>query len=484
MKKYAKIASVLVGLLAFNMFSEYKVMAKPKTQEKIHLLKDLGSYKTYNSVSFGNHTVEKADVEGKVAVKGNFIGPTASETRSFDIAAAYEGNTNITGEQILDKSNPVFLLGGDALKENGKEVNVLAGVGVTKNEKISNKFTVGIGGLGLQERSENEILSTFEQIKNDINEKINSFSNVKVGVGSTLNHASAGITESLDNPRILVNKERRDLEIFDVNGDDKDVFRIPNLDNYDAMIIYSNAKIINFNHNFFYEGISSPIDSKNPIMKKIAHKIIWVFPNATTINQKAIDVIGSVVAPNAILNINGGAYNGQVYANEIDQKGGGQIHNFLFNWDVVDNLLPKGQIEIIKKSEDGVTLLPNAEFEIIYEDGSTFKKITDGEGKLVFENLLPGKYVITETKAPEGFELNELNKFEFEITKDNLVVTKTIENKKIVKPTPLNGRLVIEKIDAADGKALEGAEFEVYKGKAIVGKGTTNKEGKLDISNL
>ncbi|MGL4740143.1 MAG: collagen-binding domain-containing protein, partial [Sarcina sp.] len=458
MKKYAKIASVLVGLFAFNLISDYKVIATPKNQEKLQVLKDLGNYRTYNSVSFGNHTVEKADVEGKVAVKGNFIGPTAKDTMTFDIAAAYEGNTNITGEQILDKSNPVFLLGGDAIREEGKEVNVLAGVGVTKSPEISSKFTVGIGGLGIQERAENEILSTFTQIKNDINNKLSSFSNVKVGTGNVLNHASSGITESLDNNKILVNRDGRDLETFDVKGDDGDVFRIPNLDNYNAMIIYSNAKIVNFNHNFFYEGIFSPIDSKNPIMKKIAHKIIWVFPNATTINQKAVDVIGSVVAPNALLNINGGAYNGQVYANEIDQKGGGQIHNFLFDWDIVDNLLPKGSIEIIKLSDDGTTLLPDAEFEIKYEDGTSFIKKTDKDGRLIFEGLLPGKYIVTEIKAPEGYELNKVNEFEFEITKENLVITKKVENKKIVKPTPLNGRLVIEKVDVDGGAALEGAE--------------------------
>ena len=78
---------------------------------------------------------------------------------------------------------------------------------------------------------------------------------------------------------------------------------------------------------------------------------------------------------------------------------------------------------------------------------------TDAHGQIKLTNLLPGTYVLTEVKAPDGYVIEKA------VT--NVVIGSggdaqsiTIKNKKL-------GGLVINKVDSVTGKPLEGVQFKI-----------------------
>ena len=101
---------------------------------------------------------------------------------------------------------------------------------------------------------------------------------------------------------------------------------------------------------------------------------------------------------------------------------------------------------------------------------------TDNTGTILLPTLDPDWYVVRETKAPEGYILDETPKT-VEV-KTNVPTVVTFENK------PLSG-IKIVKTDSETGEPLEGVSFAVSKmnGEKI-GTFKTDKEGMIYISDL
>ena len=77
-----------------------------------------------------------------------------------------------------------------------------------------------------------------------------------------------------------------------------------------------------------------------------------------------------------------------------------------------------------------------------------------------FENLVPGKYTLEETKAPEGYKTLEVT-VEVNVVA-NEVVKQEVLNEKVKEE--IKGQLEITKVDANDtNKTLAGAVFEIWK---------------------
>lgn len=63
-------------------------------------------------------------------------------------------------------------------------------------------------------------------------------------------------------------------------------------------------------------------------------------------------------------------------------------------------------VQLLKTSMDGTTILPNATFSIQnLADKSEIEATTDNSGKIIFSKLIPGDYLIKEQKAPDGFKI-------------------------------------------------------------------------------
>lgn len=90
------------------------------------------------------------------------------------------------------------------------------------------------------------------------------------------------------------------------------------------------------------------------------------------------------------------------------------------NDDVIVNKLYKGSIKVIKTDGRSKAPLPNISFQLMDEKENVLGNYkTDKKGGIHIKNLPVGKYLLKETKAPKGYELDDSVQ-EIVISKDNL----------------------------------------------------------------
>ncbi|MEC0282019.1 SpaA isopeptide-forming pilin-related protein [Terribacillus saccharophilus] len=149
-----------------------------------------------------------------------------------------------------------------------------------------------------------------------------------------------------------------------------------------------------------------------------------------------------------------------------------------------ENTLQPGIVSLIKVDKDNPDVhLANAEFRLLDNNGNIVKErlLTDGEGRIIVEDLAPGSYTFVETKAPVGYEL-DATPIEVTVEKgqrEAAVVTAVNEL------TP--GTAVLEKVDADDHTVkLEGAVFKLVndKGETIQEDLVTDDNGQIIIEDL
>lgn len=177
----------------------------------------------------------------------------------------------------------------------------------------------------------------------------------------------------------------------------------------------------------------------------------------------------------------------------------------------VPDELAKGKIRITKTDAETGKIIPSgAEFEIqaaediVTPDGTV--RVTEGtvvdtvttgqDGTAESSELYLGKYIVKETKAPEGYILN---KTEFEVTLEYAdQETEIVYGSTTVPDAPAMGRIEIVKTDSETGDLLEGAEFTVTAAEDIttpdgtvraaagdvVDTITSNKDGTAISKNL
>ena len=139
------------------------------------------------------------------------------------------------------------------------------------------------------------------------------------------------------------------------------------------------------------------------------------------------------------------------------------------------NALAKGSIEILKVDAETRQPLAGVVYRLFDANGSKIADgTTDGNGKVTFSGLKPGKYAYQEISTVSGYLLDD-TKYDFSLTSENLHVKVTREN------TPAKGSLTIRKIDATGGP-LAGAELLLETSTdgqswTEIGKVTTGADG-------
>ncbi|WP_159637234.1 SpaA isopeptide-forming pilin-related protein [Erysipelothrix anatis] len=167
------------------------------------------------------------------------------------------------------------------------------------------------------------------------------------------------------------------------------------------------------------------------------------------------------------------------------------------------NSIAKGRIEATKVDQHGKAVA-GAKFNLVGSNGTTINnKVSDVQGKMIFDNLDLGTYYLEETEVPDGLVLDK-TRHEIKIEYANqttpiVVVGKTIENK-----YQLTDVTFTKEEDTLDsffpenhGKKLEGVELglyarsDVYQGETLVwnagdlvGKRDTNSAGQVTWHNV
>ena len=146
------------------------------------------------------------------------------------------------------------------------------------------------------------------------------------------------------------------------------------------------------------------------------------------------------------------------------------------------NALAKGDIEILKVDAETRRPLAGVVYRLFDANGSKIADgTTDGNGKVTFSGLKPGKYAYQEVSTVSGYLLDD-TRYDFSLTSENLHVKVTREN------TPAKGSLTIRKIDATGGP-LAGAELLLETSAdgqtwTEVGKATTDSTGAAKWEEL
>lgn len=158
----------------------------------------------------------------------------------------------------------------------------------------------------------------------------------------------------------------------------------------------------------------------------------------------------------------------------------------------IENTLIRGTVQLTKVDKDYPDhKLTGAEF-VVYRDSNGNKELDaddellgtlteTGTGVYEMPDLIYGGYFVKETKAPEGFYLDE-NAYYFEITENGKTVTVENEAGKGFVNAPQVGSLKIIKT-SSDSK-VEGFSFRVTGPNGYSEIFTTDKNGEILIENL
>ncbi|WP_141522935.1 MSCRAMM family protein, partial [Bacillus wiedmannii] len=451
-QKIKKLSSsfIVVLLVCMNFLIHLPYKAEAATTE----LKGLGDVSYYNAIIFGDHSATSADIEGAMAVQKNM------NASSYTVLAAATGANNLAGATWVEEGYPSLLLGGQFTKAGTGQVIIQDGtVAMTKDGDPEGAMKSSYDRISYKGQA--EIDAKFKEFRKDVNSVIEDAGQLhtdKPKPGMTF-----GIGEDVKNPNIYVSSGQNGKKTFDV----KDVF-LPNVSNKDFIVIHSDAEEVNFGGGailydttdkggFTLVNTSQAYDP-NSFFTELASKVIWVFPNATKITTKGYGVVGSVFAPNAVVETKGGSINGQAFVGGLHQRDGFEVHNFKFNWPKWKKpAAEKGNLQIKKVDEnDENIVLKDAKFDVIDKDNNVVATVTTNEKGIAEVKDLPfGDYFVKEISAPEGYIKVDTP---VKVTIDNTnIIEFVMKNTKKVE----NGQFKLLKKDSESGQLLPGAKFDV-----------------------
>ena len=141
-----------------------------------------------------------------------------------------------------------------------------------------------------------------------------------------------------------------------------------------------------------------------------------------------------------------------------------------------DTPTPEGSLRIVKLDEASRQPIAGVEFLVTHMDGKRLGTYcTNSRGIITLDELTPGWYTVTETKAAEGYKL-DAQPHDVEV-KNGKTATLEVTNR-------LTGSALIHKLDSVTGKGIYGVTFLVSDAKGNpVGQYSSDQNGYVYVDS-
>ncbi len=280
----------------------------------------------FNAIIFGNHTADTGDTEGRLAVAGNFTyAPSYQNSYSVGIAAGTIGSTN------APTNTDNFVVNGN-MENNGNPDWTIQGNFISKTISGNSVMPNGTTTTGTSDHivfSTGELLYHYQSISTGLK---NQASNCTVaysvysspititGTSNTINYAEVTVPDNMATTGFSINTPAGSTTVVNILNS--------------SLTISGGNMLIND------AGINGFNGWDN------GSKVLFNFPNATSITFQNFALLSSLLAPYASFGGTGGSINGQsVIGGNVNQVSGFEFHNFDFKGEINPDVLPVNLIE-------------------------------------------------------------------------------------------------------------------------------------------
>lgn len=318
-----------------------------------------GPYEDFNVIVKQDYQIDNSTIEGRVAA-GNQL------TSSSD---------SIIGKQLSAGSNPSLVVGNAIQLESKLEVTNGSVI-----SKLINDQSLLSTGTEFQVGTESNLKDSFTYFEQQGDRLVAELMARKVDLADpATNQELAGYYDTNDKSLIISDLAATSLPVTDeryvnsevASSDDEEIpseqtvikidqLPLAPLQSHEYLIFRSDATYVDFNNTVIqYDGeelgLSATGDeAKSNLIRELAEKIVWVFPNAEQVNLNDANLIGTILAPNATVKQDSGVIVGQLYINNFVQAGGyiANINSFINSYDF-NRSYPSSTITVEFNDQDG-----------------------------------------------------------------------------------------------------------------------------------
>lgn len=451
----------------------------------------LGGFEKYNAVIFEDMLSYGGNIEGSVAIKGDItVSSSAGSICNLASAARQDVFINTYGypRTAEDEAYPSLLLGGSLIATDSSLLTVssistgsaviISSIGTASNLEYLNQTHIQV--------QTDSIRSFFNKAKND-----STFfceNSKKMIRGQLQPNSDFGIGISTTDNSILVSSIniKDEFNVSQIN--------IPNVENK-FLIIYCEASSVKFkdgtimydqlkNHTYSKSLSLQDTQSDKNMIGDIASRIVWVFPEAETIEINNYDVIGTIIAPNALVQGIDGSINGQMIVNSFEQFPDVHVNNYKLSWTHLVNMIVPSSLPPADDDDDFVD-------EPIIEEPDP---VTDEELEVDNTDLLDTTEILLNTLAVAPTDIVPTNTIVPNNSQDKILplrtpLPKNIGYLPISIPPPDSKSTFFYWIDTNNNLAID--QSELYIDKGIHEKKyhlffwtDSNKNGQIDNDEL